>query len=88
MALSSTSQEEIRTRELNIDMENEESQPTFIFDDDQSAIAMAKNLQHHGRLQNINIKFHFVRELVSNGTLLFTCISCFHANLKKRQDMS
>ena len=49
MALSSASQEAIWMRELNSDLGNEESQPTVIFEDNQSAIAMAKNPQYHGR---------------------------------------
>ena len=49
MTLSSASQEEIWMRELNSDMGNEQSQPTFIFEDNQSAITMAKNPLYHGR---------------------------------------
>ena len=45
MALSSASQQAIWMRELNSDMGNEQSQPTVIFEDNQSAIAMAKNLE-------------------------------------------
>ena len=67
MALSSASQEAIWMRELNSDLGNQQSQPTLILEDNQSAIAMARNPQYHGRSKHINIKFHFVREQVSNG---------------------
>ena len=32
-------------------------------------IAMAKNPQQHGRSKHIDIKYHFVRELVENKTI-------------------
>ena len=49
MALSSASQEAIWMRELNSDLGNQQSQPTLILEDNQSAIAMTKNPQYHGR---------------------------------------
>ena len=54
------SQEAIWMRELNSDLGNERSQPTLILEDNQSAIAMAKNPQYHGRSKHINIKFHYM----------------------------
>ena len=74
MALSSAAQEAIWMRELNSDLGNPQSQPTLIFEDNQSAIAMAKNPQFHGRSKHINIKFHFIREQVSNARLAL-CIA-------------
>ena len=69
MALSSASQEAFWMRKLNSDLGNEQSQPTVILEDNQSAIAMAKNPQYHGRSKHINIKFHFVRVQVSNDKI-------------------
>ena len=46
-----------------------EMPPTIIHEDNQSAIAIAKNPQFHGRTKHIEIKYHFVRELVENGTI-------------------
>ena len=37
-----------------------------MFEDNQSAIAMCKNPQHHGRAKHIDIKYHFIREQVAN----------------------
>ena len=37
-------------------------------EDNQSCIAMAKNPQH-GRSKHIDVKYHFVRELVENETI-------------------
>ena len=56
MALSSAAQEAIWMRELNSDLKNKPSQPTLIYEDNQSAISIAKNPQFHGRSKHINIK--------------------------------
>ena len=69
MALASAAQEAVWIRELNSDLGNQQSQPTLILEDNQSAIAMAKNPQYHRRSKHINIKFHYVREQVSNGKI-------------------
>ena len=60
MALSSTAQEAIWMRELNSDLGNQQSQPILIFEDNQSAISMAKSPQFHGRSKHINVKYHFI----------------------------
>ena len=39
--------------------------PMTIFEDNQSLIATTKNPQHHGRAKHINIKFHYIREMVT-----------------------
>ena len=59
MALASAAQEAVWMRELNSDLCNQESELTLIFEDNQSAISMAKNPQFHGRSKHINIKFSF-----------------------------
>ena len=40
-----------------------------IFEDNQSAISMAKNPQFHGRAKHIAIKHHFIREQVEDGNI-------------------
>ena len=40
---------------------------TDIFCDNKSTIAMAKNPVFHGRTKHINIRLHFIRELVAKG---------------------
>ena len=39
------------------------------FSDNQSAICLAKNQQTHGRTKHIDIKYHFIRELVETGRI-------------------
>jgi hypothetical protein len=43
--------------------------PTTIYCDNQSAIAISKNPQHHQRTKHFDIKWHWIREQVENGNL-------------------
>ena len=69
MALSSAAQEAVWMRELISDLRNPPATSTEILEDNQSAISMAKNPQFHGRTKHINIKYHFIREQIANGTI-------------------
>ena len=69
MALACTAQEAVWMRELNIDMNNKLNEPTTIYEDNQSAIWMAKIPQFHGRVKHIGIKYHFIREQVNAGSV-------------------
>ena len=40
-----------------------------IYEDNQSAIAIAKNPQFHGRTKHIAIKYYYIREQVNDGTV-------------------
>ena len=56
-------------RRLNSELGNSRKEPTTIMEDNQSCFVMAKNPQHHGRSKHIDIKYHFVWELVENETI-------------------
>ncbi len=43
--------------------------PVLIYEDNQAAIAMAKNPQFHGRAKHIEIKHHFIRDQVARGII-------------------
>ena len=43
--------------------------PILIFEDNQSAIAMAKNPQFHRQAKHMDIRNHFVREQVTSETM-------------------
>ena len=51
------------------DLKKEEAKSMAIYEDNQSAIVMAKNPQFHGRTKHIAIKYHFIRAQVTNGKL-------------------
>ncbi|KAM2193758.1 hypothetical protein ACFX1R_028001 [Malus domestica] len=38
--------------------------------DSQSAIHLAKNQVHHARTKHIDVRFHFVREVIDEGDIL------------------
>ncbi|GMP36216.1 hypothetical protein CsSME_00008418 [Camellia sinensis var. sinensis] len=41
-----------------------------VFCDSQSAICLAKNQVHHARTKHIEVRFHFIREIVNEGDIL------------------
>ena len=69
MALASAVQEAIWMRQLTDELGNGPTEATTIFEDNQSAICMAKNPQFHGGAKHIGIKYHFIREQISSGTV-------------------
>src|SRR6266567_9151639 len=51
-------------------------EPTTLFSDNQSAIALTKDHQYHARTKHIDIRFHFIRWIVENGSLrLIYCLT-------------
>ena len=38
--------------------------------DNNSALKLTKNAEYHARTKHINVKFHFIREQVCNGTIV------------------
>lgn len=69
MALASAAQEAVWMRQLLSDLKNCPKGATVIYEDNQSAICMAKNPQFHGRAKHIDIKHHFIREQVASGAV-------------------
>ena len=69
IALSSAAQETVWIRRLITELGNEPEEPTTLMEDNQSAIAMTKNPQFHGRAKHIDICHHFIREKVNGGDI-------------------
>jgi len=46
-----------------------EQETIDIYSDSQSAIALAKNAVHHDRTKHIEIKYHFISELIYSGLI-------------------
>eukprot|EP00253_Pinus_taeda_P009234 PITA_09234 len=53
------------------DLCHEQEKGTTIYCDNSSAIALPKNPIFHKRTKHIDTKFHFIRELVNNGEIVF-----------------
>ena len=51
-------------KEIGYDASNQ----NIIYCDNQSAIALAHNPEHHARTKHIDIQYHFIRNCVENGT--------------------
>ena len=69
IALSSAAQEAVWMRQLTTELGSPPETATIIHEDNQSAISMTKNPQFHGKSKHIAIKYHFIREQVSDGTI-------------------
>ena len=70
IALASATQEALWMRRLSAELIGRPpAGATTIFEDNQSAISMTKNPQFHGRSKHISIKYHFVRDQVTDGTI-------------------
>ena len=69
VALSTAAQEAIWLQQLMSDLMNKSSQEMIIYEDNQSTICLVKNQQIHGRTKHIDIKYHFVCDLVEAGRI-------------------
>jgi len=43
--------------------------PTTLFSDNQSAVTLAKDHQHHARTKHIDIQFHFIHYVIKNSSI-------------------
>jgi hypothetical protein len=57
-------------RRILKDMSHTENDPTPIFCDNTSAIALSKNHVFHKKNKHIYTRFHFICELVNNGNIV------------------
>ena len=69
IALASAVQESVWLQELLSSMKEASVKPATIFEDNKSAICLAKNPQYHGRAKHIDIKHHFIRQRVQDGDI-------------------
>jgi hypothetical protein len=67
VALTSGSTEAVWLRRLLAELGQPQEGPTRIFVDNQSAINLAKNSVLHGRTKHIQIRHHFIRQLIEDG---------------------
>jgi len=57
------------------DLHHPPSQPTPLFMDNRGASLLAKNPVHHNRTKHIDIRHHFIRQCVSDGSINIKLIS-------------
>lgn len=68
IALSAAAQEAAWLQKLLSDL-NISPQPIVMMEDNQGAIALAKNPVAHSRTKHIDIRFHYIREAQENGLI-------------------
>ena len=56
-------------KQLCTELTGKDPAEPVIFEDNQSAIAMTRNPRFHGRSKHVGIKYHFVRDKVTEGTI-------------------
>jgi Reverse transcriptase (RNA-dependent DNA polymerase)/gag-polypeptide of LTR copia-type/Integrase core domain/GAG-pre-integrase domain len=75
MASTQATKEAIWWRTFLKELKVNTSSAILIFSDSQGSIALGKNPEYHARTKHIDIQHHFVREHVSNGTVVFQFIT-------------
>ena len=76
IALCTAAQEATWLRRLLTDIKAPPERSTVIREDNQSAIAIAKDSVSHARTKHIDVKIHFIREALSNGSIeLIYCLT-------------
>ena len=69
MEANSTSYEAIQLSKLLVGLFDQELDPTIICYDNQSCVNLFENLVIHGRSKQIEIKYHFIQDMVQKGVV-------------------
>ena len=76
MALSEATQEAVWLKAFLCDLgEMSSNSAVKIYENNQGSIALAKNPAFHKRTKHIDIRYHFVREKIEDGQVIFEYIS-------------
>lgn len=83
MAATEAAKEAIWLRSLLSELGYPQADPTILYDDNQSAIALANDPVHHARVKHIDVRHHFVREKIEEGliTLVYCQTDNMHADI-------
>jgi hypothetical protein len=69
MALCAATKEAVWLRTLLKELGHEQQQPTVIYEDNQACISLAKATSYHKKAKHIDIKYHYTREHINNGSV-------------------
>jgi transposase InsO family protein len=75
MAVSSAAREAMWLRQLMTDLRMPVQLPITLYSDNQGGIALTKNPVLHQRTKHVDIKHHYIRELVEAGTVNLAYVS-------------
>ena len=69
VALSAATQEAIWLQKLFKELNLDQIEPLIINEDNQSAISMSKTIKDHGRGKHIDLKYHYVNDMINTGKI-------------------
>jgi hypothetical protein len=69
IAATYAAKEALWLRQLILQIFGVSLNPTTLFSDNQSAIALTKEHQYHARTKHIDVRYHFIRWIVEDGKL-------------------
>jgi hypothetical protein len=69
VAATSAAKEALWLRSLITQLFDITLDATTLFSDNQSAIALTKDHQYHARTKHIDVRFHFIRWIIEEGSL-------------------
>jgi hypothetical protein len=75
IAASAATREVVWLRKLLSDLFSVELEPTIIHCDNQSCIKLSENPKFHDRLKHIEMKYHYVRDMVQTNILSIHYVS-------------
>ena len=75
MALTEASKEAIHLKGLLKFLNSEDTPEVIVFSDNQGALKLAENPVFHARTKHIDIRHHFVREAINNGSFQLCYVS-------------
>ena len=75
MAISSACQEALWLKQVLCGLGYDFSQPIQMFNDNKSAIEIAHNTSNHSRSKHIDIKHHFIRNLIRDNQVKLDYVS-------------
>ena len=77
MAMSAACQEVIWLRSLYKEIYGKDYKSWALYSDNKSAIDLAHNNVYHARSKHIDIRHHFVRDLVQNNCVLISHVGYY-----------
>ncbi|KAE8734773.1 Detected protein of unknown function [Hibiscus syriacus] len=69
-AATSSACQALWLKRILADINLKQKEATVIYCDNQATISMSKNPSFHGRTKHIDIRVHFIRDLVSDGSII------------------
>ena len=75
IAASVASREAVWLQKLLAGIFDLELEPTLIHCDNQSCVRLSKNLVFHGKSKHLEIKYHYIRDMVQRGVVELRYIS-------------